>query len=91
MANTEYVGDILAERGKRYGSFESGADVAMGLQFTVNDHLRGKALRNDVRYALQMICNKMARIINGDPEYVDNWDDIAGYAQLVADRIRNES
>ena len=30
----------------------------------------------------------MGRIVNGDPSYVDNWRDIAGYAQLVADELQ---
>lgn len=32
-----------------------------------------------------MIAHKLARIMNGDPNYIDNWTDIAGYAQLVVD------
>jgi hypothetical protein len=35
-----------------------------------------------------MICQKMARIAVGDADYLDNWIDIAGYAQLVADRLQ---
>lgn len=35
-----------------------------------------------------MICHKMARIINGDPNYRDSWDDVAGYATLVAKRLK---
>jgi hypothetical protein len=34
-----------------------------------------------------MIMHKIARIMNGDPNYRDSWVDIAGYAQIVADRI----
>jgi hypothetical protein len=39
------------------------------------------------REALEMIAHKIARIINGDPNYADSWVDIAGYAKLVADRL----
>jgi hypothetical protein len=35
-----------------------------------------------------MICHKMARIVNGDADYDDSWIDIAGYATLVAERLR---
>ena len=34
-----------------------------------------------------MICHKIGRIVNGDPDYADSWIDIAGYAKLVADRL----
>jgi len=38
--------------------------------------------------ALDMIAHKIARILNGDPNYADSWDDIAGYAKLVGDRLK---
>jgi len=41
----------------------------------------------DQQEALEMIAHKIARILNGDPNYVDSWVDIAGYAKLVADRL----
>ena len=34
-----------------------------------------------------MIVTKIARIVNGSPDKVDHWVDIAGYATLVADRL----
>jgi hypothetical protein len=40
--------------------------------------------------ALDMICHKIGRIINGDANYHDNWLDIAGYSMLVADRLQQE-
>ena len=40
--------------------------------------------------ALEMIAHKIARIINGDPDYKDNWHDIAGYATLVERSLKNE-
>jgi hypothetical protein len=39
---------------------------------------------------MEMICHKMARIMNGDPNYSDSWHDIAGYAKLVADRLEGK-
>lgn len=41
----------------------------------------------DAVEALEMIAHKIGRILNGDPGYADSWVDIAGYAQLVADRL----
>jgi hypothetical protein len=34
-----------------------------------------------------MIQHKVARILNGEPDYSDNWHDIAGYATLVDDLL----
>jgi hypothetical protein len=48
---------------------------------------RDLALAADQQEALDMICHKIGRIVNGDPNYADSWVDIAGYATLVADRL----
>ena len=34
-----------------------------------------------------MVAHKAARILNGDPNIADSWHDIAGYTQLVAQRL----
>lgn len=87
---SESVKQVLAERGTRYGVFIDFADVSQRLKEVVNEALdqRNKALMPDQQEALDMICHKVARILNGDSDYIDSWIDIAGYAQLVADRLR---
>jgi hypothetical protein len=36
------------------------------------------------REAIDMIMVKLSRILCGDPNHKDHWDDIAGYAMLVS-------
>jgi hypothetical protein len=40
--------------------------------------------------SLDMICNKMSRIVNGNPYYDDSWVDIAGYATLVVKQLEKK-
>jgi hypothetical protein len=82
----------LADRGSRYGDFMGHAAVTHSLKECIADHLaiRHKALAADQHEALDMICHKIGRIINGDPDYADSWHDIAGYAQLVANRLTGQ-
>jgi hypothetical protein len=42
---------------------------------------------SDMRESLDLIANKLSRIINGDPYYDDSWRDISGYATLVLQRL----
>jgi hypothetical protein len=79
----------LTERGKRYGTFKGHAEISQGLKdlITIAIEERDTQLECDQAEALEMICHKIARILNGDPNYADSWHDIAGYAQLVADRL----
>ncbi len=86
------VDATLAERGKRYGSFKGHAAITISLKKLISAalSLRGMELDSDQQEALDMICHKIGRIVNGDPNYVDSWIDIAGYAKLVADRLEGK-
>lgn len=79
---------ILKERGARYGSFFDHAEKSQSLKRQLQIHSKKWAdLSPDQKEALEMICHKIARIINGDPNWSDSWRDIAGYAELVAKRL----
>ena len=80
--------DVLTERGKRYGKFTGHATITQGLKAVMFNARADLVLAADQREALDMIAHKIGRIINGDPDYADSWVDIAGYAQLVADRLQ---
>lgn len=48
-------------------------------------HAQGEGwikLQPHQREALDMIAVKISRILSGDPNHADHWDDIAGYAYL---------
>jgi hypothetical protein len=85
------IDKILEERGNRYGPFKEHAEVTQAMKQVLYVPAGWARLEADQREALEMIAHKIGRIINGDPDYVDSWDDIAGYAKLVADRLRGEA
>ncbi len=43
-----------------------------------------------MKESLEMNMHKVARILNGDPTYLDNWHDIIGYTRLVEKRLEKE-
>jgi hypothetical protein len=79
---------ILNERQKTHGEFSSHAVISQELKDVVGRYERG--LNAAQRESLDMICHKIARILNGNPSYKDHWDDIAGYAVLVSREIEKE-
>lgn len=85
------IDEILKERGKRYGEFPEHARIAQNIKQAMKDSPNWCDLRDDKKEALTMIGHKIARILNGDPEYHDSWHDIVGYAKLVADALATES
>ena len=86
------INETLAERGKRYGKFTGHANVTQELKRVVFNALEGrqKELADDQQEALDMIFHKIGRIINGDPDYIDSWHDIAGYARVIEDRLSHQ-
>ena len=84
------VNEMLAERQARYGTFEGHARISQALKAVMHERSGWDRLKPDQREALEMIQHKIARILNGDPDYTDNWIDIAGYATLVADLLEKE-
>jgi hypothetical protein len=86
------VDAILNERGNTYGSFETVAGTAQDIKSLIHTALIGNptVLDADQVEALDMIATKIARILNGNPDHVDSWTDIAGYATLVADRLQGK-
>ena len=87
------IENTLQERGARYGTFEDHAYISQLLKNVISSSLKkkNKRLADDQHEALDMIAHKMVRILNGDPDYADSWHDIAGYAQLIADRLNGDA
>ena len=81
------IGQILEERGTRYGEFLGVSMVAQNIKVAMRRSQNWKRLPADACEALEMVANKLGRILNGDCLYVDSWRDAEGYLKLVADRL----
>lgn len=90
ILNPTSLDTVLNERGSRYGSFLKHAVITQRLKAVMADTPNWIALNDDMVESLEMIAHKIGRILNGDPTYADSWVDIAGYAQLVADRLQGK-
>jgi hypothetical protein len=84
MSNVE---EILAERQKVHGEFSTHARMAQRLKAVILNSPNGSYLTDTQLEGLEMILHKVARILNGNPNHKDHWDDIAGYATLVAREV----
>ncbi len=82
-SETDSIDSTLKERGSRYGEYKDNARVAQEIKRAMKSGTNSDDLRDIQREALEVIAAKIARIVNGDPDYIDNWHDIAGYARLV--------
>jgi hypothetical protein len=89
MPETTQVDAVLDSRAVDYGAFKEGAALMQSIKRTMAAHAanHNKTFADDQWEALEMIVHKIGRIVNGNPDKVDHWTDIAGYAKLVADRL----
>ena len=79
----------LAERQAQYGCFEDVAFVTENIMATLSK-VRSNGLTDlphTHRMALYMIASKMARIVNGDFNSIDEWHNIGGYSKLIEDLL----
>ena len=93
---------MLSERGKRYGKFTGHAVITQTIKRAMREYklpckdapdffyIPFDLLAEDQKEALDMVAHKIGCILNGDPDYADSWDDIAGYAKLVGDRLNGK-
>lgn len=81
---------LLEERGAHYGPFDGNAMISQRLKFVLHGTPSWGRLNLTQREALELICVKISRIIGGDPDYVDSWRDIGGYAQLAINSIEGQ-
>lgn len=80
---------LLSSRDGLYGAFVCQSKTAQALKHVLFARRAQVDLEADQAEALSMICVKLSRIVNGDPNYVDSWVDIAGYAQLIVNRLQS--
>lgn len=79
MTTKETIDDLLTERGATHGDFKQHAYYTQSMKALVPPV---NNINESQREALEMIMHKLGRILAGNPNHRDHWDDIAGYATL---------
>ena len=86
---TDPTDALLDNRGKTHGDFSHHARITQELKEKVREEPGWGKLTDCQCEAIDMILHKIGRILAGNPNHKDHWDDIAGYARLVSDRIND--
>lgn len=76
------ITELLVKRDKTHGPFPDQAATTQSLKYLIRHHPKWDDLNDMQRESLEMIAHKIARILAGDPNEPDHWNDIAGYAML---------
>lgn len=81
------IDQILEERGEKYGTFSEVALISQNIKSAMRHSRNWKHLPADMRESMEMVANKMGRMLNGDWTYTDTITDMIGYMKLVLDRL----
>lgn len=82
------VDEILKNRDSIHGDFQKVAETAQQLKGVIADSANHLPL--NMNESLDLICTKIARIANGNYNEIDHWLDIAGYAQLISNKLQKD-
>lgn len=81
--SSDQVASILADRTPKYGAFIDNATISQSVKDIFHQSPNWTKLRADQQEALDMMCIKLGRILSGDPNHKDSWQDLAGYPLLT--------
>ncbi len=79
--------DILKKRGKTHGEITDNAQTTIELWQVMEKGKNWSRLSATQKHSLYMTQHKIARILAGDPDFIDHWEDPAGYLTAVAQRL----
>lgn len=86
---TDSTDELLAQRQKTHGDFTINARISQSIRRAMQATGSGWWKLSDVQCeVLEMVAHKIGRILAGDHDYKDHWDDLAGYARLASERCR---
>lgn len=81
------VEELLAVRDKTHGNYDDTARAAQLIKEVLRAEPGWKNLSPVQKESIDLFASKLGRILGGNPNFADHWDDIAGYAKLISQRV----
>jgi hypothetical protein len=76
---------LLTEREKTHGKYRETAALSQSIKDVLKSGRNWNNMNDQQRESFEQIAGKLARILNGNQNWRDHWDDVAGYAKLGGD------
>ena len=76
------MSSLLNTREKTHGNYRDNASLSQAIKDVLRSGKNWERLHDGQKEALEMISVKLARLLSGDKDFRDHWDDIEGYAKL---------
>lgn len=87
----EKMKETLDQREKTHGLYINVSYVSQSLKIAMQLGKTWDLMMPEQRESLEMIANKIGRILSGNHNFIDHWHDIAGYAMLIAKELEQNN
>jgi hypothetical protein len=87
----EKIKEILEQREGTHGLYSEVSRVSQGIKMTMQISVNWKHLKAEQRESLEMIANKIGRVLSGNCDFLDHWHDISGYASLIVKELETQA
>ena|SRR5712691_5369584 len=84
------INEIIAHRQGTHGVFTENSATIQATKDLWRSTPNWSRLRPFQREALDMVAHKAGRILHGDPDFLDHWEDPIGYLLRVVEQLRKE-
>lgn len=82
--------EMLEHRRSTHGDFKIGSRIVQDIKQTMRATPNWHYMEPYQKEALDMVAHKIARIVTGDPKFIDAWRDIIGYTQRVVENLEQD-
>jgi hypothetical protein len=82
------IDQTLTSKQRLYGDYVYAATISQEIKNVMHHGLRWKDLTSEQRESLDMIANRIGRILGGDPNHYESWHGISGFAELIAQQLK---
>lgn len=83
-----YATALLNTREATHGDYGVNAGIAQAVKAVFHQTPEFAKLDATQKESAELIATKFGRLISGDPNCIEHWEDIAGYAMLQVERLR---
>ena len=84
------ISNLLGERQQTHGSYAEVSAICQSIKRSMRYGSGWEHLSDQQKESLEMMAMKMARILSGNANHPDHWEDIEGYARLVSNELERE-
>lgn len=82
--------NLLDQRGATHGDYRAMSTRIQQIKSVMRMGSKWIDMSEPQKEALELIATKIGRIIEGDPEHLDHWQDLSGYAIKASEFCRKE-